>query len=339
MVYAYDIRHQTKLHQIIVDDIKLSQTTKRQYLIALDSFCDEIGTSSSNWTTQNIDRFYKNLVRDGRSSVATTRQKSTISVQAANEIIFALKYAFSAVGKIYGENNFVGLSVYQLDKLTDITLREAEERIPSEALEEEAAKKLLNVCSNDKSLLGIRDSIIIVVGLETGMRRSSLAGMAWDRMKSHKTLQLIDVPIKGKGGEKRYNVPLSPTAVKALNFWKHKSKAVSGPIFRRILPNNSLSPDGLSDQAIYNLIVKRSSKAQIDRIHPHVLRGTFITWRQMANVSEKAIAAVTGHKGGSKNSDQKLIPSSYTDPLQVVSSVFAATPFWLIQFVENLPNS
>jgi integrase len=86
--------------------------------------------------------------------------------------------------------------------------------------------------------------------------------------------------------------------VRALREWLERGGVVRGPIFRPIDGHANVKPQRLTDQSVA-LIVKRCAKeAGLDpeNYAGHSLRSGLGTAAAMADVSESAIMAQTGHK-------------------------------------------
>ncbi len=173
-------------------------------------------------------------------------------------------------------------------------------------LQPEQAKKLLATCATD-SPIDLRDRALIVVGLETGMRRMSLVGMALEAIDTDRLDQARDhcfahVPIKG--ANELYPVPLSKAAQAALEPWRRwlrSQKVTSGPVFRSltkgIARGGKLSftvGPGLALVSIYKIVAHRAEQAKLDGVHPDLFRDTFVAWRTQQGLSEIEVAAITG---------------------------------------------
>src|SRR5690606_21095715 len=76
--------------------------------------------------------------------------------------------------------------------------------------QEEATRLLESIGTPPMAPLEHRDLVMLVVGLETGMRRKSIAGMRIENIGQHPRhgYPIARVPIKGAGGAVEYPVPL-----------------------------------------------------------------------------------------------------------------------------------
>jgi integrase len=86
--------------------------------------------------------------------------------------------------------------------------------------------------------------------------------------------------------------------VRSLRAWLDMAGIVSGPIFRAVDRHGNVADTRLTDQSVV-LIVKRCAKAaglDWEKYAGHSLRSGLATAAAMADVSERAIMAQTGHK-------------------------------------------
>ena len=104
--------------------------------------------------------------------------------------------------------------------------------------------------------------------------------------------------------------------VRALRDWLERGGIVRGPIFRPIDRHGNVKPQRLTDQSVA-LVVKRCAKAaglDSEKYAGHSLRSGLATAAAMADVSERAIMAQTGHK--SLPSGPPLHPRRFALPTQ-----------------------
>lgn len=118
---------------------------------------------------------------------------------------------------------------------------------------------------------------IVVVALETAMRRGELLALRWEHVSLDKrTVQLLDT----KNGSRRV-VPLSPRAVEVL-------RALPRSLDGRVFP--------ISEPALHLRFKRACDRAGIVGLHFHDLRHTATTRlaERLSNVVE--LSAVTGHR-------------------------------------------
>lgn len=304
----------SKLHEIVQNANDLAATTRDRYLRDLNQWVTFAGADPAGWTRYQAAAFYKQLLERMRP-------------QSANRLMASIAYA--SRWWAHFENNPA------LDFARVQTARPKDKK-PQEALDEQAARRLLATC--DRSIVGVRDFALIVVGLETGMRRMSLTAMQIEdtllgpapRFQCPATF----VPLKGKDPAW---VPLSDTALAALQPWLTLLATQDGPVFRplarhagRLSAAWAAEPRALSKSAVAKLLDERARTAGLGHLNPHLLRHTFVTWRSEQGLQPHEIAAITHHDV------TKAIGAlgGYIDPRATGARVRNATPAWLAELVQ-----
>jgi integrase len=313
---------QSKLHEIVLGAHGLATSTRDRYVRDLNQWIDFAGPEPHGWTRERARDFYNALLE---------RMKP----QSANRLMASVAYA-SRWFAHYANNPGLDFAKVQTAKPKD--------KKTQFAITEEEAQSLLASCDNTP--IGARDFALLVVGLETGMRRMSLEGMTIEdtlllpspRWPCPATL----VPLKGQDPNW---VPLSDTATIAINLWLNMlanlrtrsgaSAAVAGPLFRpltrRIVGVSRVfvaETRPLSESAITKILHERSK----GRVNPHLLRHTFITWRtEIAKLKPHEIAAITHHDLS------KLLGAlgGYMDLRALGAESRNHTPRWLVELVQR----
>jgi integrase len=309
----------TILHKIVTESPSLAESTRGKYLRDLDTWIAFAGSDSRGWTRYRAQEFYRQLI-------------GKMKPQTANRVLASLRYASSWWAK--KESN-PALDFAVVEKAG------ASHRAQRRALAPEDAVTLLSTCKRAQPI-DLRDSAMLVVGLETGMRLMSLRAMSWETLRtSREGYPVAFVPLKGSNGE-LYPVPISDTALAALEPWRtwcKSQKVTKGPIFRglyRRLARSAkvqyqLGDDALSKPAIYKIVSRRATGCGLAGIHPHILRHTFITWRMQQGLMPYQIAAITGHKIAGLAGMGAL--GGYVDAARVGAEVRNSTPEWLKKLV------
>lgn len=312
------------LHQIVEQSRDLAPSTKSRYLRDLNHWVAFAGDNPANWTRKRANEFYNGLL-------------ATMKPQSANRLMSSLAYA--SRWWAHFENR------PELD-FARVQSAKAGAKLERRTLTDEQALKLLQACLGP-SPLDKRDLAMLVVGLETGMRRMSLVSMEiQSTMLAFKGAKYptTQVNLKGRGDE-RTSVPLSDTAILALKpwlSWLSQMGVTTGPVFQPVVWG--LNQSGLrvpspmkrqlSFSAIEQILIQRSAAAAIPHVNPHMLRHTFITWRTIAGHQPHEVASMTGHaiKGiGALG--------GYMDMYAIGGLVRNATPTWLVQFIEQRHTS
>lgn len=314
------------LHKIL-ERSNHSPVTRDKYSRIIDQWITFAGSDPKSWTAATAQAFYDGMLDRG------------VSVRSANVTIASLAYVSKWYARQHGGVDFAVVQTKASGKVKHgfgrASSDDDEDRsAPRRALTETEARQLLGACSST-TLIGRRDWTMLIVGLETGMRRKSLEGCRFSNLKVGK-FPTITVPIKGAGGDVTYQVPLSDTAFAAIKKWQTvgRDNDAMFPAFRRSLVGTGLqfTPVGpLSSSAIAKTIVGLGRSVGLT-VHPHILRHTFITWRELAGLNAVQIASITGHQSlpvEYRNMD------AYIDMAAIAASARNATPKWLAEYVAQ----
>ena len=168
-------------------------------------------------------------------------------------------------------------------------------------------KKIINVIDNQKKdkIKILRDRSIILIGFSGGFRRNEIVSLDYDdldfvkeglkiNIKKSKTDQFGEGFVKGLP----YFNSLQYCPVVSVQNWIKISNISSGPLFRRFTKGSNLSEKRLTDQTVALLIKEYSDLAGLDskNYSGHSLRSGFATSAAEADVEERTIMAMTGHK-------------------------------------------
>lgn len=133
-----------------------------------------------------------------------------------------------------------------------------------------------------KTLKGVRDRAVLAVLIGCGLRRAEAAILSISHVQQREGRWAI-VDIVGKRDKMR-TVPMPSWAKSAIDSWTFSARIDEGFVFRRVNKGDNLMGAGMTEQAIYNIVVSYAEKLKTQSIAPHDLRRTF---------------AKLAHKGGS----------------------------------------
>lgn len=148
---------------------------------------------------------------------------------------------------------------------------------------------LLKVC-DDGTPAGARDAAIIALLYACGLRRAELVQLTVDDYdRNDATLR-----IKGKGNKWRL-VPVASGAVQALKAWFAVRGDAPGPLFYSIRKGGHLTGQGMTTDAIYEILKRRAEQATVPPLSPHDLRRAFVSDLLDAGVDINVIQRLAGH--------------------------------------------
>jgi len=155
--------------------------------------------------------------------------------------------------------------------------RVGEKRLPILSIEE--VQKVIRACEN------ARDKAIIMLMVDTGVRRSEACGLNWEDIDLSTGMCLVR---NGKGKKDRSVVIGVKTRRVLLKYRRVISSGHGGPLFQT-RTGGRLSPLGLR-----SLLVRLSEKTGVN-ISPHALRRTFVVMALKGGMSIAHVQAIMGH--------------------------------------------
>ena len=148
-------------------------------------------------------------------------------------------------------------------------------------LSKEEAQMWLNA-PDVQTLKGVRDRAILAILIGCGLRRAECAILSVSHVQQREGRWAV-VDIVGKRDKMR-TVPMPSWAKSAIDSWTYSARIEDGFVFRQVNKGGNLMGEGLTEQAIYNIVVSYAERLEKSGIAPHDLRRTF---------------AKLAHKGGS----------------------------------------
>lgn len=299
------------LLSLIDESRKLSPATKKSYTYGVKKWLEYAGTDPANWTLSTCQAFYDKLIADGLNvDTAKGIVKGSVS--------FALRRASG-----------YDRSIIDVTKKVDCYKRvfDADDASNRHALTGPQVKALLAVCGGS-DLVAMRDHALIVLGLYTGMRRTSITTIDTDTVIDKGTHVTLRAYVKGGYWDRipldkrawELTAPYREALVIARRyrgahcdalFPRFAPRLLPGHVIAPIIPVTRLSPDGL-----YKALDERAKAAGITPFFPHLFRHTFISWCRVAGIEDYLIEIITRHRGSTS-----LINRVYTDKELLESDV------------------
>ena len=160
---------------------------------------------------------------------------------------------------------------------------------PTEVLTSEQLKALLATCSG-KGFVDRRDAAIMLLFLDTGMRRAELTGL---------TVAALDLDVDqvahvmGKGRRRRA-CPFGRATARALDRYlrvRARQPAAGGA---EALWIGDTGKGPLTDSGVAQLLKRRARLAGLDHLHAHMFRHTFAHSMRMAGIDDDALMRLAG---------------------------------------------
>ncbi|MFJ8657425.1 tyrosine-type recombinase/integrase [Streptomyces rochei] len=164
--------------------------------------------------------------------------------------------------------------------------------------------RIVTLCGTD--LFGLRDRAMLLLGFSIAARRAELAGLRLRNIRDDDNGLLVHVAVS-KTDPRTVPVPFGSNPdlcpVRAWKTWAAAAHIIDPDrhAFRRIHHTGKVQPHGLSPQRAGDLITAAGLRAGYEDLFTgHSVRSGLATEARRAGKDRKAIAAITGHKDGSK---------------------------------------
>jgi integrase/recombinase XerD len=270
----------TSLTDLVTRSQKLSPLTKSMYLTAVERFVAFVGRDPSCWSPVTVERFRDHLISTG------------LKPQSANTHLHGVFYAarrWEAMG--LGANWARGAEHARVEA-------PAKQRTKRQGLVESELGALMEATSGNRPV-DLRDRAIIAIGIRCGGRRAvELSTLDWQDIDAHTAIFRV------KGGYD-LTVPFDGEARAQLRPWRDWFASVyGGQLVGGVFRSLRLRVDGrwqvgerLGRQSVWRVIRDRGEAAGLKRkLHPHLLRHTYIGMAEAAGMLPQDIMRMTGHR-------------------------------------------
>lgn len=259
----------------LVTDGLTSEHSKRAYKRALEGFIawhDDRGRPGLSKAT--INSYRAELVDRGLSPATVNQTLSAIrklAVEAADNGLLDPQAA-AGIGRVEG-------------------VRQAGRRAGN-WLTKDQAQDLLNT-PDTSTLRGLRDRALLAVLIGAALRRSEAAALTFEHIQQRDGRWVI-VDLVGKRRRVR-SIPIPSWTKAAIDQWAAAAGLAGGRVFRSINKGGRLvEGDGLTPQAIYNLVAEYAAAAGLG-VAAHDLRRTFAKLAHKGGAGLDQIQLTLGH--------------------------------------------
>ena len=159
-------------------------------------------------------------------------------------------------------------------------------------LVKQQAQQLLSA-PDTETLKGLRDRAILALLLGCGLRRAEAANLTFDRIQQRDgRWVLVDI---GKRNKVR-SVPMPSWTKQAIDEYASAAELSEGIVFCPINKGGRIANDGMSEQAIYNLVIAYAQSLGLAKLAPHDLRRTFAKLAHKGGSGLEQIQLSLGHR-------------------------------------------
>jgi len=149
---------------------------------------------------------------------------------------------------------------------------------------------LMDACVRDRTSAGVRDAAIIGLLYSGGVRRAEVIGLRFQDF----TPENGKLIIRGKGSKER-TLYLNNGGLDVLIDWLNVRGSELGSLFNPINKAGEIVNRELSNQAVYNILVKRGKEAGVSHFSPHDFRRTFVSNLLEAGADLTTVSKMCGH--------------------------------------------
>lgn len=206
----------------------------------------------------------------------------------ANKMLCALRRTLKEAWRL-GQ-----MSAENYDRTADIESVKGTGLLRGRALSGEEIAALMDACTLDLSLVGVRDAAMLAI-LMVGLRRSEVVNLDFKDFNP-RTRALT---IRGAKGRKDRIVYLPVGSVRALKDWLAVRSKEPGPLLYPLNKAKRLILRRMSEQAVTKALHRRGEEADVAYFSPHDLRRTFISNLLDAGVDLVTASELAGHSSTS----------------------------------------
>lgn len=212
------------------------------------------------------------------------------------------KYAPASIRKFYAAIRGILVNAWKLGQMTAEEYQRAQDlgkvrgsTLPAgRYIEHEELAKLFEVCFRDpQAVRGTRDAALLTIMYLAGARRAEIAALDLSDYES----ETGKVSIRyGKGGKERVSF-IGTDGQRIVNAWIEARGTQPGPLFLAVLKTGEVRTGfhRLTPQALYNVIINRTTEAGLENISPHDFRRSCITDQLDAGTDLVLVSRAVGH--------------------------------------------
>ena len=161
------------------------------------------------------------------------------------------------------------------------------------------------------TLKGLRDRALLAVLISCGLRRSEAAGLTFAHVQQRDG-RFVLVDLIGKRDKIR-SVPMPNWTKAAIDGWSKTAGVTEGQVFRAVNRGDRVVGDGITPQAIYNIIVCYAEQLRNKGVAPHDLRRTFAKLAHKGGAAIDQIQLSLGHESIQTTEEYLGVEQDLTD--------------------------
>lgn len=259
----------------LVTDAVTSDHTRRAYSRALTEFMAWHTTTGQTGFSKATVQAHVTALRTAGVSASSINQRLTAIRKLANEL---------------ADNGVIDHSTAQAISRAE-GVRVEGKRLGN-WLTKEQAQQLLEL-PNVATVKGLRDRAILAVLLGCGLRREECAGLTVGNIQQREARWVI-VDLVGKRSKTR-SVPMPSWCKYAIDAYMVAGAIVDGVLFRSVRRGDHITAQGMTAQAIFDVVKTYAAQIGIKDLAPHDLRRTFAKLAHKGAAPIEQIQLSLGH--------------------------------------------
>ena len=256
---------------------RLSGASRRGFRIALDNIAGIV----SNGTKDAYQLDWASLTYE-----ETSRVREALAARFATR---TANYGLCALRGVLKECWRLRLVTHEeFHRATDLAAVVGDNTAAGRVLMVQELVSLFNVCNEDNSPLGTRDSAMLAILYGTGIRRSELIGLDVSDYDNG------TLTVRGKGNKTRLAYVVGEAKLMLEN-WLHLLGRDSGAMFVAIGKGGRITGNRLDGRSLAVVLEKRASEAGIPTFSPHDVRRTTATHLLDKGIDLGTVQKMLGH--------------------------------------------
>jgi site-specific recombinase XerD len=145
-----------------------------------------------------------------------------------------------------------------------------------------------------RTLKGLRDCALLAVLIGCGLRRAEAANLSFEHVQQRDGRWVL-VDLIGKRDKVR-SVPIPNWTKAAIDAWSNRASVGDGLVFRAVNKGDRIMGEGITPQAIRNIVADYAEKLKHKGVAPHDLRRTFAKLAYKGGAALDQIQLSLGHE-------------------------------------------
>lgn len=162
-----------------------------------------------------------------------------------------------------------------------------------------------------RTMKGLRDRALLAVLIGCGLRRAEAASLTFDHLQQRDGRWVL-VDLIGKRDKIR-SIPMPNWSKASIDAWSRASGVNDGLVFRAVNKGDRVVGDGITPQAIYNVIVVYAEVLKNQGVAPHDLRRTFAKLAHKGGAAIDQIQLSLGHESIQTTEEYLGVEQDLTD--------------------------